>query len=53
VSLPVNQQGQVAELAPYQALVRQVGQTAQVVPAEPGQVADLLRVTRARAEPER
>jgi len=52
-SLPEDQQRQVAELAPDRPPVRQFGQRAQVVPAQPGQMADLLGVAGARAEPER
>ncbi len=51
--MPVHEQGQVAELAPDRAPVGQFSQRAQVVPAESGQVADLIGVAGARAEPER
>jgi hypothetical protein len=51
--LPVHEQGQVAELAADRLPVGQLAQAAQVVPAEPGQVADLVGVAGARAEPER
>jgi hypothetical protein len=46
-------QGQVAEPAPGQAAVRQLVDTAQVVPAERGEVRDRLGVTGASAEAER
>jgi hypothetical protein len=50
-TLSVHEQGQVAELAPDQPAVGQLGEAAQVMPAQPGQVADLLGVARSRAEP--
>jgi hypothetical protein len=52
-TLPVHQQGQVAELAPHQAAVGQLTEPAQVVPAKLGQVADLIGVAGSRAEPQR
>ncbi len=53
MALPVHQQGQVAELPADQAPVGQVADGAQVMPAQPGQVADRFRVTGAGGKPER
>ena len=53
VALPQRQQAQVAELAAGEVPVRQVIQRAQVVPAEAGEVIDVLRVADPGTEPKR